>query len=276
MTKATIVRSDRTDRLQTVPRESEVVLDFGDGPFDRKAVDACLRAGFRVRTLLAAIEAPDSGNVAGYAGQGAPAVLLLSRPATVEEALRGAAGLARPHLSVEVPLRGDDDLDVLKVLSSLGVRTRIAVGELRSEGDLVLEAMTDALVRMGRRTAVTPFEEVRAGRLDESFEIASLDFVANDHFVDLRGEDEVPGPGAWDGPDVSRKRVPFLRGRHPCAFCEGLLFCHGYLYDEATVDLCRGRFAEMMELLSAQEAPAGNEEAVPAACCDRGREAGPC
>ncbi len=70
MTKATIVRSDRTDRLETVPRESEIVLDFGDGPFDRTAVDACLRAGFRVRTLLAAIEAPDSANVAGYAGQG--------------------------------------------------------------------------------------------------------------------------------------------------------------------------------------------------------------
>lgn len=86
--------------------------------------------------------------------------------------------------------------------------------------------------------------------LDENFELAQLDFRTNDHFVDLRELDPFPDPTAWNAVDVSAKRIAFLADRHPCAFCEGLLVCHGYLRADQPEPPCRRLFGVFAETLS--------------------------
>jgi hypothetical protein len=248
MLKATILRASETHRLREIPRGSALVVDFGSEAFAPQAIEASARTGHKVSTLLVTVSTLAEPRLDDFLRQSAAVVIRHTGTPTIEEALEQAPRLARDSVQVELPLSADEHLTVLRILSSLGVRTRVDVSCIRDHGELARDALTDAMVKPGKRAAVCPFDDLERGFSDEQFELAQLVYQQNDHYVDLRDPTARPEPTAWDGVDVRRKRFPFLLDRHPCAFCEGLLYCNGHLYAAETVEVCRGFFSEFMEL----------------------------
>lgn len=271
MRKATILSASHLDPLADVPPDSPLVLDFGAAAYDEASVRYCERLGYRVARLL--VQLPGLGDPAleTYLGQSVGTVVAVEAAPDFPEAIAAAPRLARPQLQLELPLEKDRDLDVLKVLSSLGVAARLPLAALASGSELVADAMVDAVVRPGRRAPLAPFADLGQGFFDDGFELARLDFRGNDHHVDLRGGAAVPPPAGWEAPDVFEKRVPFLMQRHACAFCEGLAYCHGYLFAPETYDRCRALFSEFMELFDGVHARQKSEQA-PRGPAGKGRE----
>jgi hypothetical protein len=270
MTKATILGARDAARLPDVPQDSPLVLDFGASGFDAALVAAMEAQGHRVTRLVARAATLDDAALDALARQPIAALARIDAMPDLATVLRRAKALAHAHLVLELPVPSEDEVAIVKVLSSLGVRTGLDVRQLFVGGELMLELLTDAMMRPGRRTPPSPISDIEAGFDDEDFELERLDLRANDHHVDLRDGAEVD-PEAWSGVDVARKRERFLVTRHPCAFCEGLTFCHGYLYAEETADACRSFASELMELREldrrrAAAAPSGREKARSCGC----------
>lgn len=250
MTKGAIINGGNLEPLSEVPRDSVLIVDFGPDPLDPDRLHAWESAGHDIRAALVRPESLASPLLERLSETNVPVIVIPTRLPAIGEALASAARLAQPHVAVEMHLRAESDLNVLKILSTLGVRTRIPLSLLASAGTTLLDAMMDALLRPGKRSPVTPFEEIRLGIRDDNFEIASLDYIGNDHFVDLRAPGATCPSEGWQSPAVPGKRIPFLESRHFCAFCEGLLFCHGYLYAPETAPFCKALFSEMMECIA--------------------------
>ena len=248
MTRHTIVDANDLKWLDLVPSGSRLVLDFGRSAYDRKVVDACNQARLYVDTMLVRVSSLGAPLLQTFTNDSPPVVVIHTGDPAIDEALASAGDLARPHWTVELPLRTERHATVLKLLSSLGVRTRVDPRALSSGTQAMREVLTDAMVRPGRRAPVSPFAEIVDRFSDDTFEIGQLEFCANDHFVDLRSAPELPGLAAWNSVDVLVKRIPLLLARHPCAFCEGLLFCHGYLYTPDTAENCRSLFSDLAAL----------------------------
>ncbi len=258
MSKTTLIRVGDVARAGELPPAARVVLDFGGEPYAADRVQAWRDAGLTVTALLVPIPSLRDRLLLGFADQGEPTVVQAAERPTVEDALAVVPMLKRSHFVTELALDDEADLDVLKVLSSLGVKTRVRFSSLASASEPVLDAMQDAVLRPGRRAPVTPFAELQGSFLEEGFEISQLDYRENDHFVDLRGGGASRPRADWDDVRVEQKRVPFLLKSEPCAFCEGLLFCHGYLGREtSSFDACRAMLSEFIELhnLSQSRAP---------------------
>lgn len=245
--KATLLGPQDLALLAAVPRGSPLVLDLGSGPVDGAALARCSRSHQLARLLLTAESLADP-RLEAAVGHGAQVLVRLDRAPTLAEALAHARRLSYPELQVELPLETDEHLDVLKVITSLGLAARLPLRALGTRPELVGEAMADAMARPGKRAPLGPFADLERGFFDDDFELAQLDPVGNDHHVDLRGAAVAPDGAAWDAPEVSSKRLPFLLERRPCAFCEGLCYCHGYLFSESTFDVCRATFSEFMQL----------------------------
>ena len=249
MFKATILSIDGVDRLAEVPRQSALIVDCGAGLPDQTVIRQFQRLGHTVQTLLVRPTTLAEWCVKPDEPLTVRVMVIPAQPPSVRDALDSACRLARPEITVELELFEEIHLSVLKILSTLGVKTRIPLRSLAADGTTALDAMIDAIVKPGRRAPVGPFQDIRDNLMIDGFEIASLDFRDNDHYVDLR----VAGCGAtadrWIAPEVSTKRVPFLASSHFCAFCEGLLFCHGYLYAPETAPVCKALFSEMMETI---------------------------
>lgn len=248
--KATIVTPLQAALLPEVPLESPLVLDLGDaGGGDgsiEKLVTEAEQFGHHVDRLLAAVPDLKDRALDALAAQPLRARVRVGAVPSVRVALERAKALANKHLTIELPVETDQDLSVLKILSSLGVATAVDARRLFKGGEVMLELLTDAVLRPGKRTNVSPIDELRNGFDDDDFELGRVDVRANDHHVDLRGG-KLPPPEAWAPVDVWRKRERFLAERHPCAFCEGLLFCHGELLQDCG-EACRAVFAEFTEL----------------------------
>lgn len=264
MTRAAILRADDLRLLPEVPLDAPLVLDFGASPFQPAVLQRCTRARYKVAQLLLSASALAETGFEAFLGKGVPVLLRLEKRPTIAEVLAHAGRLARPELQLQLPLETDEDLDLLKILGSLGVCLRLPVQALRTQPELVGELMADALARPGPRAPLSPFAELERGFFDEQFELARLDLVSNDHHVDLRGAEAVPAGTVWQSADVFAKRTSFLRQRSPCAFCEGLCYCHGYLFSEETFDTCRGQFAEFMQLFDRRHASTQAGDGPPA------------
>ena len=259
MSKSTLLRVGDTWRSSELPPRSRVVLDFLGERFSPERVQAWKEGGFTVQAILA--RAPTLGDpvLATFVDQGDPTVLVPAESPSVSEALSVLPLLKRMHFTVELPLRDERDLNVFKVLSSLGVKLSVPFADLATASDTIRDAMHDAMLRPGRRAPVTPFAEMQALFLEEGFELSRLDFRDNDHFVDLRSPDERRPRSAWDDVRVDQKRVPFLLDTKPCAYCEGLLFCHGYLAPpDGDLERCRTMLSEFIELHNLTQIPRGS------------------
>jgi hypothetical protein len=244
--KATILSPCEAALLPDVPLESQLVLDLGRDGYDPGRVSDAERHGHRVARLMASVPTLDDAVLDALAAQPVPCVARVDSMPTVRTALGRSRAIARQHLAVELPVESDPDLSTLKVLSSLGVLTAVDLRRVFGGGEVMLELITDAILRPGRRTPVAPIDDVGTHLDADDFELARVDLRGNDHHVDLRAGSS-PAPDAWSPVDVWRKRERFLAEESPCTFCEGLLFCHGYLRAECG-DACRAVFSEIFEL----------------------------
>jgi hypothetical protein len=253
LTRRAIVTAGDTSALDRVPRDVPVVLDFGDRACDMTLIGQCAERRLRVERVLVRTKSLGDVRIEAFLEQPVDTLVVLEQSATIREAIAAARGLVRPSLQIELPLETEDDLNVIKILSSLGVRTRIAVSRLAGDAELLGDLLTDAVLPAARRAPVTPFAEIVEHLDADGFELAQLDYRANEHHVDLREADVEP-PEDWQSPDVLQRRVPFLLDRHACAFCEGLCFCHGYLLDQGQAQRCAAFWSELSPVVALRAA----------------------
>jgi hypothetical protein len=270
--KAALVRAQEIERSAEIPPGSSVVLDFGEAAYVPSQSLQWTDAGLAVAGVLAELPRLDDPRVASFVEQSTRTLLRLRQPPDIREAVALAGRLQRAHLSIELPLRNEDDLNVLKILSSLNVKTSIGLDSLAAGGDTLNDALADAMLRPGKRAPVSPFHELQEHYGEDRFELACLDYRENDYYVDLRGPRVEGRTPVWESPPLEEKRLPFLLERRPCAWCEGLLFCHGCLLGRAPARAaaseqvlpCRAFFGEFMELMNLARAKASMPPLPPA------------
>jgi hypothetical protein len=240
--------------LERIPHEAPLILDFGFGDRDEAWVQACLSSGHDVELEVYSVRSLCDPRLDAIIAGRARTLVRHERCPTIDEALTSASKLRVPYLELQLALECEEHLSVLKLLTSLGVHTRLEVGRLRDLDDVLSETVADAVTKPGRRAPLSPIENLVRGFFEETFELAQLDLANNDYHVDVRGREIDSELPSWEVPDMAGKRVRFLMDRHRCAFCEGLLVCFGYLDDRSPQPRCAEFFSEFVQLYDALRA----------------------
>jgi hypothetical protein len=236
-----------------IPVESPIILDWGAA----QPNEAILRrwSEHHVELQLVRADGPDDSNVKAACGLGPRVLLRLQRSLSVAEALDMADAMRRSNFEVEPVLEAASDVVVLQILSSLGVQLRIDVHVFASGQDWLEDLLQDQILQPGPRQPAAPLGHLVAESFEETCQIAAWDLRENDWHVDLRAQPPPAERESWLVPELLAMSIPHLIEPRVCAFCEGLLWCNGYLLSDNEANqryACQKAFTQFVKLLNLQ------------------------
>jgi hypothetical protein len=251
--KTAIVRATDAHLAPRVPREAPVIIDWGQTIPNTEMHEAWVL--HHVAFQIVSVDDFESPAVAAACELGGRVLLRMTRRLSVAEALRMAAVVRRENFEVELTLEDSQDVVALQILSSLGVQLRIDVHVFASGRPWLTDLLQDQILQPGPRQPAAPLGQLVADAFQNATQIAAWDLRHNDWHVDLRTNDLPTSADDWHVPDLATMHVPQLTEPTSCTFCEGFLWCNGYLLSDKTAErqpACQDAFATFVKLLNLQ------------------------
>lgn len=236
MSLKTIITPNDPEVIMMIPDGARIIIDATHGDIPEQLIQSKL---LRVDRVLIEVDSLDVFTSSLHYDSGHQMVVKLRRTPEISSVIKYAPRLVKPRVTVETPLKTQQDLVIVKILTSLKVQTRLNIRELELGSELVEDCLMDHLLSIVDRAPLTPFREMLGNIHDDQFEVAALVYEDNSQHLDLRHRTGPVMEEQLVKKDLREERARFIIENHACCFCEGMPFCFGYLKNGDDLTGCK-------------------------------------